>query len=467
MHEDNKLTETQDSLEQSPADTAPYSKLITSLTCPTGRIRWESSHGKRIGFYSLRGELGSGNFSKVKAAIHMLTKERVAIKVLDKQKMDKKTKLLLSREISNMEMLHHPNVIRLYEVIHTEIKLYLVLEYANGGELFTKLSTQGKLTERDSKLIFAQILSAVQHMHQHKIIHRDLKAENIFYSEKRRIKVGDFGFSTEEKSMDEALNTFCGSPPYAAPELFRDAFYYGESVDIWALGVLLYFSVTGTMPFRAETVGKLKKKIISCHFTMPGHVSAECRALIRGILKPFSSERMSISEIKNAQWLADVEYPVAMNYYRLEPAEVVPEHAKPEEAYAMQCLAKLGIRPNHVRKLRESRNLTKGAGGYLLERSHSAEHFSCLNEHGAVVGTYRILLRRAHYNLATAHGGSSSCPLCGAKDVRANGKVLETFENKNKVLDENKVQTIKGSSPPSLNYSHKRKNTKSRFCLIL
>ncbi|XP_014668531.1 PREDICTED: serine/threonine-protein kinase NIM1-like, partial [Priapulus caudatus] len=146
-----------------------------------------------------------------------------AVKILTRQSWTLKTQRLLSREISNIEKLHHPNVIRLYEVVET-------------------LTT---------------IIAAVRHIHTHNIVHRDVKAENVFFANDQTVKLGDLGFSTTCVA-GQLLSTFCGSPPYAAPELFRDESYVGHYVDVWAMGVLLYFMVVGTMPFRADTVGRLK-----------------------------------------------------------------------------------------------------------------------------------------------------------------------------------------------------------------
>jgi len=116
--------------------------------------------------------------------------------------------------------------------------------------------------------------------HNKGIIHRDIKSENVFFAKERLIKLGDFGFSTYSEK-NQTLTTFCGSPPYAAPELFRDENYIGIYVDFWAMGILLYFMVTGLMPFRAENVGKLKKSILDGHYSIPPHVSEECQQLIR------------------------------------------------------------------------------------------------------------------------------------------------------------------------------------------
>ena len=123
------------------------------------------------------------------------------------------------REISSMEKLHHPNIIRLYEVIHKPTKLYICMEYAPEGELYTKINEHGKLNDNECKYVYSQIISAVDHMHSHNIIHRDIKAENIFYYNISPpfVKIGDFGFSIEAH-IDRQLNTYCGSPPYAAPE---------------------------------------------------------------------------------------------------------------------------------------------------------------------------------------------------------------------------------------------------------
>ena len=304
-----------------------FEKLVDNIK-NNPAYRKEIALERLIGFYRIGSEIGIGNFSQVKLGLHLLTKgfgfnfkiilkflknfnenynfflkEKVAIKILNKTKLDEKTQRLLLREISSMQKLHHQNIIRLYEVIHTSTRLYICMEYAPDGELFTRINDSGKIKESEARIIFSQIISAVNHMHSNNIIHRDIKAENIFFANFFPIivKVGDFGFSIEA-TITKQLNTYCGSPPYAAPELFRDDTYLGIYVDIWALGVLLYFMVTSLMPFKAETVGKLKRVILSGEYVIPGYVSDSCQLLIRGILKPVPSDRFNINEIMESAW---------------------------------------------------------------------------------------------------------------------------------------------------------------------
>nr|XP_054367535.1 MAP/microtubule affinity-regulating kinase 4 [Mirounga angustirostris] len=201
-----------------------------------------------VGNYRLLRTIGKGNFAKVKLARHILTGREVAIKIIDKTQLNPSSLQKLFREVRIMKGLNHPNIVKLFEVIETEKTLYLVMEYASAGEVFDYLVSHGRMKEKEARAKFRQIVSAVHYCHQKNIVHRDLKAENLLLDAEANIKIADFGFSNEF-TLGSKLDTFCGSPPYAAPELFQGKKYDGPEVDIWSLGVILYTLVSGSLPF--------------------------------------------------------------------------------------------------------------------------------------------------------------------------------------------------------------------------
>jgi len=200
--------------------------------------------------------------------------------------------------------------------------------------------------------------------HEKDVVHRDLKAENIYFTCKQQVKLGDFGFSTSCVA-GQTLCTFCGSPPYAAPELFCDDSYYGPNVDVWALGILLYFMTVGALPFRADTIGKLKRCILEGVYTMPEHVSDDCRLLIRGILRPAPSDRYSIREIRDSDWLNHVEFPQPLEPYTLGVSDASRPLSEAELETRRQ-LEELGMSEQHIEAARSQQSRSSVAGTYHI-----------------------------------------------------------------------------------------------------
>ncbi|KAI8918663.1 kinase-like domain-containing protein, partial [Powellomyces hirtus] len=257
-----------------------------------------------IGYYDLEKNVGEGNFAKVRLATHTLTGEKVAVKIIDKSKLDKTTSKKLFREVRIMKLLSHPHIVRLYEVIDTPKELYLIMEYASGGEIFDYLVAHGRMKEKEARRHFRQIVGAIDYCHSLHVIHRDLKAENLLLDGNMNVKIADFGFSNQF-SPGQRLNTWCGSPPYAAPELFQGKEYSGPEVDIWSLGVVLYVLVCGALPFDGSTLAKLRSRVLAGKFKVPFYMSTDCERLVKRMLQLDPSKRITLDQVQTDKWFTE------------------------------------------------------------------------------------------------------------------------------------------------------------------
>ncbi|XP_075795210.1 serine/threonine-protein kinase MARK2 isoform X1 [Pelodiscus sinensis] len=255
-----------------------------------------------IGNYRLLKTIGKGNFAKVKLARHVLTGKEVAVKIIDKTQLNSSSLQKLFREVRIMKVLNHPNIVKLFEVIETEKTLYLVMEYASGGEVFDYLVAHGRMKEKEARAKFRQIVSAVQYCHQKFIVHRDLKAENLLLDADMNIKIADFGFSNEF-TFGNKLDTFCGSPPYAAPELFQGKKYDGPEVDVWSLGVILYTLVSGSLPFDGQNLKELRERVLRGKYRIPFYMSTDCENLLKKFLILNPSKRGTLEQIMKDRWM--------------------------------------------------------------------------------------------------------------------------------------------------------------------
>ncbi|XP_058847875.1 MAP/microtubule affinity-regulating kinase 3 isoform X1 [Acipenser ruthenus] len=255
-----------------------------------------------IGNYRLLKTIGKGNFAKVKLARHILTGREVAIKIIDKTQLNPTSLQKLFREVRIMKILNHPNIVKLFEVIETDKTLYLIMEYASGGEVFDYLVAHGRMKEKEARSKFRQIVSAVQYCHQKHIVHRDLKAENLLLDADMNIKIADFGFSNEF-TLGNKLDTFCGSPPYAAPELFQGKKYEGPEVDVWSLGVILYTLVSGSLPFDGQNLKELRERVLRGKYRIPFYMSTDCENLLKRFLVLNPIKRGTLEQIMKDRWI--------------------------------------------------------------------------------------------------------------------------------------------------------------------
>ncbi|KAM7407273.1 hypothetical protein PAMA_003140 [Pampus argenteus] len=256
----------------------------------------------QVGFYEIIRTLGKGNFAVVKLAKHKVTKTQVAIKIIDKTRLNPSNLEKIYREVQIMKLLNHPHIIKLYQVMETKDMLYIVTEYAKNGEMFDYLTSNGRMSEDEARKKFWQILTAVDYCHRHHIVHRDLKTENLLLDANMNIKLADFGFGNFYNAGDP-LSTWCGSPHYAAPEVFEGKEYEGPQLDIWSLGVVLYVLVCGSLPFDGPSLPTLRQRVTEGRFRIPFFMSQDCENLIRKMLVVDPAKRISVAQIKQHRWM--------------------------------------------------------------------------------------------------------------------------------------------------------------------
>ncbi|GAB4828275.1 Son of sevenless 2 [Ancistrocladus abbreviatus] len=258
---------------------------------------------KRVGKYEVGRTIGEGTFAKVKFAVNTDTGESVAMKVMAKSTILKHKMVdQIKREISIMKIVRHPYIVRLHEVLASRTKIYIILEFVTGGELFDKIVHQGRLSEEECRKYFQQLIDAVSHCHSKGVYHRDLKPENLLLDSRGNLKVSDFGLSALPKQGVDLLHTTCGTPNYVAPEVLSGQGYDGAAADVWSCGVILYVLMAGYLPFEEANLPTLYKKISAAEFTCPFWFSPSAKSLIDKILDPNPKSRIKIEGIKSDPW---------------------------------------------------------------------------------------------------------------------------------------------------------------------
>ncbi|KAI8340932.1 kinase-like domain-containing protein, partial [Chlamydoabsidia padenii] len=306
----DRSTTTQDEQCQSDNDGDSISTGSTCSSCVSSCPSFVNQRDP-LGHYRLVETLGIGEFGKIKLGIHTETDQKVAIKII-KKRSDPTILAKIEREIEILKSLRHPHIVKLIEVVETDTKIGIILEYASGGELFEYVLSHNSLDEDTARNLFAQLISSVKYMHVKGIVHRDLKLENMLFldDEQTQLIVSDFGFANGDKK--DLLKTSCGSPTYAAPELVFPSSngYKGQAADIWSLGVILYCMVCGYLPFdddpenpESANLHRLYQHIKSSTLSFPDSISPEAQDLIQHMLQPDPRKRCNIGFVIRHPWL--------------------------------------------------------------------------------------------------------------------------------------------------------------------
>ncbi|KAJ3410458.1 hypothetical protein HDV05_003720 [Chytridiales sp. JEL 0842] len=346
-------------VRQASNSSAVSEPFVPPMGLSIGALLNGPEYSHRIGPYVVGKTLGVGSTGRVKLAHHVDTNQKVAIKIIDKEAMlgttdysdipadirAAKIHRKMEREIAIMKLIQHPSVMQLYDVYESDENLYLILEHVEGGELFDYIVSKGRLSEPEALTFFQQIIAGVEYCHRHLIVHRDLKPENLLLDSKKNVKVADFGLASLQIS-GKMLETSCGSPHYASPEIIKGLKYDGAMSDIWSCGVILYALLAGNLPFDDENIRRLLAKVKEGIYFIPDHISPLAKDLIRRMLTVDPKKRITMTEIIRHPWFnsikpknpevhrillthaADVGPPVVINFQLCSPDDIDREILK-------------------------------------------------------------------------------------------------------------------------------------------
>ncbi|KAI7872631.1 kinase-like domain-containing protein [Mucor mucedo] len=316
-----------------------------------------------IGDYTFIRQVGQGKFSKVMLSYHCLTRKQVAVKIIDKRVHDYRVMSRLVREISLMEVLEHPNIVRLYETYETTDSLYLVMEYVEGFNLDEYLQQKGgRINEAEARDIFRQMAAAMDYCHSKWVVHRDLKAPNILLTKDFQVKIADFGLGN--RFGRRRLKTICGSMLYYSPEIINGQGYTGPEVDCWCLGVSLYRMTVGEEPFsRANTVGDLRKDVTAGQYVIPSYLSTGLNNTIKKCMSIDKTKRTRVHlALKDDPWLTgNGTLPDIFSYNKLQhsTSTLPPVILSKEDELARLKKEKERLKFQHMRDMEDEKRSKK------------------------------------------------------------------------------------------------------------
>ncbi|XP_045678804.1 serine/threonine-protein kinase MARK2-like [Phyllostomus hastatus] len=311
-----------------------------------------------IGDYTLLNTIGKGSFAKVWLACHVLTGTEVAVKAINQCDITR-----YFEEAHCLKSLNHPNITKLFEVIATEEKLYLIMEHVSGGDLLDYLENHGPRSEREAQAMFRQLISAVQYCHGKGIIHRDLTPDNILIDGERNIKLADFGFGREFTNYK--LTTYCGTIPYMAPEIMQHQIYNGPKVDAWSLGVVLYRMLVGDLPFVGDTFGEIKKKILHGKVRIPRQLSEEGQKLLKKLLILDPRRRPTLEDIMSDPWVNMGQKEELRPYSEPPGGDIDPQ--------VTETMKSMGFREHEIQESLTQKKYNRVMGTYLILKTSKTQ----------------------------------------------------------------------------------------------